>query len=138
MKFGRFPAVLMLLSALAPNAIAGMHGGHFGGSRMAGNAPGGRFAGSPHFHGGHHFDGMNHHHHGHGRAAVFIGLPLFWYGESYPAARPYRPPPTYTYMSQDGSNPAWYYCDELRGYYPDVPACPAGWRIIESGTPIQP
>jgi len=24
----------------------------------------------------------------------------------------------------------WYYCDAAKGYYPYVPSCPAGWRMV--------
>ena len=40
-----------------------------------------------------------------------------------PAAAP--PPPQY-----------WYYCDSAGGYYPYVPACPSGWRVVPA-TPVR-
>ena len=29
--------------------------------------------------------------------------------------------------------PVWYYCYEPRGYYPYVPVCPSGWRVMPAG-----
>ena len=40
-------------------------------------------------------------------------------GDYYVPAEGYAPPA-----------PVWYYCYEPRGYYPYVPACPSGWRVV--------
>lgn len=125
MKFGRLLAVSSVLWALAANGIAGVRGGHGG--------AGGHMAGAAHFHGGHRFDGR-HHHHGYGRATLFIGVPLLWSG--YETARPYNPPPQ-AYVSQDDADSTWYYCDNPQGYYPQVPECPGGWQTVENGSPPQ-
>jgi hypothetical protein len=51
---------------------------------------------------------------------------------------PYTPPPVVvvqpTVPAQAPSTPPpaqyWYYCDAAKGYYPYVPSCPAGWRMV--------
>ncbi len=70
----------------------------------------------------------------------------------YPYFYPYYPyypyygyPPAYTYSyppesTVNNSNlpappPSWYYCDAARGYYPNVPACPSGWRAVPATPP---
>lgn len=53
---------------------------------------------------------------------------------------PYTPPPV-VIVQPTAPGPAesvpppaqyWYYCDAARGYYPYVPSCPAGWRMVPS------
>jgi hypothetical protein len=49
---------------------------------------------------------------------------------------PYTPPPTVIVqpapVAPSTPPPAqyWYYCDAVRGYYPYVPSCPGGWRMV--------
>jgi hypothetical protein len=79
-------------------------------------------------------------------ARVFVGVgigvpyyyppPAYYYGPPAVVYAPppvvYAPPPAYeppvTYMSQPQQY--WYYCDDPRGYYPNVGACPQGWRAV--------
>lgn len=49
----------------------------------------------------------------------------------------YAPPPVVVqpaYVSQPAAASTWYFCDNPRGYYPNVTACSAGWREV----PAQP
>lgn len=60
---------------------------------------------------------------------------------------PYTPPPTVIVQPAAPAAPStpppaqyWYYCDAAKGYYPYVPSCPAGWRMVPatpSGAPGQ-
>ena len=43
-----------------------------------------------------------------------------------PAVTYTTPAPAYTAPSA----PAWYYCNNPRGYYPTVQACPGGWQQV--------
>lgn len=54
--------------------------------------------------------------------------PDFWYWYPAPVYYGYPPPPDYAVPASP--QPAWYYCDSARGYYPYVPSCPGGWRIV--------
>jgi len=91
------------------------------------------------------------HSHGHVRFGVFVGGPVFWPGY-YPYYSPYYPPyyPAYyppvvgapssaaTYIEQGGSQAApaqaqdnwWYYCPDVKAYYPYAKECPAGWQRV--------
>jgi len=64
-----------------------------------------------------------------GPAPYYYGPPALIYA---PPAGGYAPPPAYqppvTYMSQPQQY--WYYCDDPRGYYPNVGVCPQGWRAV--------
>ena len=55
---------------------------------------------------------------------IIIGVPVFpgtAYDYYYPGA------PMDLYRSIDGF---YYYCAEPAGYYPTVPDCPSGWRLV--------
>ena len=77
-----------------------------------------------------------HPHHEHPRV-FFIG-PSVVYLPAYSPYYYYPPgiilaPPTYLDGSSvpPGVQPAyWYYCDNPRGYYPNVRECPGGWRQV--------
>jgi hypothetical protein len=50
---------------------------------------------------------------------------------------PYTPPPVVVVQPTAPAAPSapppsqyWYYCDAAKGYYPYVPSCPAGWRMV--------
>lgn len=49
----------------------------------------------------------------------------------YPAPVVVAPQPTY--ISQPA--PTWYYCNNPRGYYPNVTACASGWRAVPAQPP---
>lgn len=71
--------------------------------------------------GPHKGDGDRHHPH---RPPVIVGVPIFvdpGYG-SY-----YLGPPSDAYRTLDGF---YYYCADMAGYYPAVPECPSGWRLV--------
>jgi hypothetical protein len=64
----------------------------------------------------------------------------------YPYPDPYTPPPVVvvqpTPQVQVPSAPPptqyWYYCDQAKGYYPYVPNCPGGWRMVPATPPDVP
>jgi len=59
----------------------------------------------------------------------YYGPPAVVYAPPPVAYAPYpADPPPVTYMSQPQQS--WYYCDNPRGYYPNVGACPQGWRAV--------
>ena len=63
-----------------------------------------------------------------------------WYAANWPwyPAYPYPyPPPYYSAPVEPAVTAAlpapvqvWYYCDAGNGYYPQVPSCPSGWRVV--------
>ena len=59
--------------------------------------------------------------HRHHRTVVVVGVPIFIgpYGQ-------YAAPPE-AYRTLEGF---YYYCFEPSGYYPAVPDCPSGWRLV--------
>jgi hypothetical protein len=78
-----------------------------------------------------------------------LGL-WYWYAQPvYPYPDPYTPPvvvvqPTTPAPAPVPSTPPpaqyWYYCDASKAYYPYVPSCPGGWRMVPatpSGAPNQ-
>ena len=73
--------------------------------------------------GSHKVDGDREHRHH--RAVVVVGVPVFVgpYGQYglYDAA------PPEAYRTLEGF---YYYCYEPSGYYPAVPDCPSGWRLV--------
>ena len=78
----------------------------------------------------------------HGHARVFIG-PGWWgppvWVEPYPTyvmpppvvVAP-APPPVYVEPAPPGGS---YFCENPRGYYPQVPQCPGGWRLVAPAPP---
>lgn len=100
-------------------------------------------------HGGHHGG----HYGGHGPAlSLHFGIPLGWYEPyhyyHYPPPYYYYPPavvqaPAPQAYVQRGdppgeqAEPAWYYCEESRTYYPYVKACPGGWKRVSPAPPPQ-
>lgn len=80
---------------------------------------------------------------------VGFGFGPFWgvpypYPYPYPYAYPYPAPPPYYAPSAvyaPAADPGygvasstWYYCDNPRGYYPDVPQCNSGWRAVPANS----
>lgn len=79
---------------------------------------------------------------------VVAGLWYFYPQRVYPYPDPYTPPPVVIVQPNapaptPGAPPPaqyWYYCDAAKGYYPYVPSCPGGWRMVPatpSGAPGQ-
>jgi len=91
------------------------------------------------------------------RVGVYIGGPIGfapWY-YSYPPYYAY--PPSYYYYpypyavgrpsgpteyieqgqapAAQGSDPYWYYCPEVKAYYPYVDKCAAGWQRVKPQPP---
>jgi len=85
--------------------------------------PGGHGYSAGHGHGQWHGGGARvyHGHGGYWRGGVFIAAPLFWYGD------PFYDPFYHRYY-YDRS--VWWYCDNPRGYYPQVLECSVPWRIV--------
>ena len=81
-------------------------------------------------------------------ARIFVGFgfrpviapPVFYAPRPVFYAPPpvvYAPPPVVVqpaYTSQPAAASTWYFCDNPRGYYPNVTACSTGWREV----PAQP
>lgn len=83
--------------------------------------------------------------------SLHFGFPLGWYEPHYY----YSPPPHYYYPPavvvapapqvyvqrsdppSDQAQPAWYYCEQSRGYYPYVKSCPGGWKRVSPTPPPQ-
>jgi hypothetical protein len=63
----------------------------------------------------------------------------YWYpAPIYPYPDPYVPPvavvePAPLAPSAPPPPQYWYYCDSAGSYYPYVPACPSGWRVVPAG-----
>jgi hypothetical protein len=58
----------------------------------------------------------------------------YWY--AYPYAYPpivVQPAPQVSMLPP--SSHYWYFCDNPQGYYPHVPQCPGGWRLVKP-TPL--
>ncbi len=53
----------------------------------------------------------------------------FYPAPVYPYPDPYQPPMAST-PPPDAPPAVYYFCDSLRGYYPYVPSCPTGWRVV--------
>lgn len=90
----------------------------------------------------------------HGRLGWWWVVGGIWYFHNvpvYPYPDPYVPPvvvqqapqptvvieqmqqPAMVVQQQPAAAPSgqvWYYCEERRGYYPYVPLCPGGWRVV--------
>ena len=104
---------------------SGGHAGHMGNSGHAGHGAG-------YVHGGGHGHGYGYRH---GRGGVIIGAPLFWPYRYYGGA--YYDPYYYSgYYAWPGAQQL-YYCDNPRGYYPNVEACLVPWRVV-AGTVVPP
>jgi hypothetical protein len=67
-----------------------------------------------------------------------VGPNWYFYPEPvYPYPDPYVPPVA-VIVPQTSASPApppptpqyWYYCESAKGYYPYVPECPSGWRVV--------
>jgi hypothetical protein len=74
------------------------------------------------------------HHHRVGWWWVVGGLWYFYPRVIYPYPNPYIP----SVMVNPPAQPPvaappvqyWYYCEAAKGYYPYVPSCPAGWKMV--------
>jgi hypothetical protein len=65
----------------------------------------------------------------------WTGPDFYWYPA--PVYYDYPPPPDYVAPAGPAPQPAWYYCDSAKGYYPYVRACASGWRVVAANAPIQ-
>ncbi len=90
-----------------------------------------------------------HHHGGHYRGDVYLGLAVgsalgaWWYAmprHTYQTVVVEREvAPTYVERAAPPPPPTyWYYCEAARGYYPYVGQCPGGWMRVVPQTPGQP
>jgi hypothetical protein len=75
-----------------------------------------------------------------------------WYAAGYPygpyyPGYPYGYAPPYYYappvqapvVTNIPAPPqSWYYCEAAKGYYPQVPNCPTGWRSVPAAPPVAP
>jgi hypothetical protein len=85
------------------------------------------------------------------RVVVGVGIGPYWGGWPGPYPYPYYSGPPVVYAPPPvvyapppviyaptpapatmvtGQAQSWYYCDNPKGYYPYVAACPAGWRQV--------
>ena len=68
------------------------------------------------------------------------GLWYFYPAPVYPYPDPYVPPVVVAPVAPAPAPPPapaappppqyWYYCESAGGYYPYVPVCPSGWRVV--------
>ena len=126
----------LLGALLSPDAWA--QRGHGGGGH--GHFQGG---GHSHFHGGTVSGHGYRRGHGYLRGGVIVGAPLYWPGYGYGYRDPYYdyapgypvgaawylPPGDATVYAGTGTR-RLYYCDNPRGYYPNVDACLVPWRPV--------
>lgn len=72
------------------------------------------------------------------RVVVGVGPGFGWgwapgYYGYYPPPYYYYPPPVVVqdeppvYIQRPAPQPAWYYCESAKGFYPRVPTCPEPW-----------
>ena len=126
-------ALLLAAGTLAPAALAQHHHnrghghGHtyrgHGHNHWHGNAP---YYYGPGWRGGH----WAHGHHGGQLGWWWVVGPSRYY---YPApVYPYPLPPQVLVPGPPAPVQYWYYCEPLRGYYPNVSACPTLWQAIPS------
>jgi hypothetical protein len=91
-------------------------------------------------HGGPHYGAPHHHHHHHGgwvwgplaAGAVIYGLSELSRPRTVIVQQPapvYVPQPATVYQSYQGNVARYvYWCEAEQGYYPQVRACPTGWK----------
>ncbi len=94
---------------------------------------------------GHYGGGHYGHHGGDVRFGVYVGPGAWWPGwwgpyGYYPYYPYYQPPaivqpPSDLYVEPAPAPKAeepryWYYCQDPKGYYPDVKKCPKGWMKV--------
>jgi hypothetical protein len=125
---------LTLLLTVSPG-FAGRGGGDGRGGGGHSQGGGKHHGGGTHSHGGH----FHHKHFHHGGSAFFFRGGPWWWGAPYWYSPYYYYPPVYRYVPppeppvyfQRSPDPAyWYYCQDLSGYYPDVPQCPTPWLKV--------
>ena len=84
---------------------------------------------------------------------VAAGMWYFYPQPVYPYPDPYAPPvvvqPVVVVQPAPAPTPPqppapvvqaqnWYYCEASKGYYPYVPSCPAGWKMVSPTPPGNP
>lgn len=79
-------------------------------------------------------------HHGvhDGRLGWWWVIGSLWYfypRPFYPYPDPYTPP---VIIQQPPPVQYWYYCSSAGAYYPYVPSCPEGWRIVPANPTVAP
>ncbi len=70
-----------------------------------------------------------------GRLGWWWVIGTIWYfypGPIYPYPDPYTPP---VIQQLPPSPQYWYYCASAGAYYPYVPVCPEGWRMVPAVPP---
>lgn len=72
-----------------------------------------------------------------GRYGWWWAAPDFWYWYPAPAYYAYPPMPDYVTPPGPAPQPAWYYCDSAKGYYPYVRSCASRWRAVPANPPGQ-
>lgn len=146
---------LSTMTALAPlsaNADRGDDGrhdgrrhdgrGHDDGRRWHGDIREFHHRDLPHWRGGHWHHGVHD-----GRLGWWWVVGSLWYfypRPFYPYPDPYTPPvviipqtsPVVPGPAPQAQN--WYYCPSANGYYPYVPSCPEGWRMVPATPPGVP
>lgn len=78
-----------------------------------------------------------HHDHRLGWWWVVGGLWYFYPRVIHPYPNPYISSAVVVQPTQPAPTPSdapsvqyWYYCEAAKGYYPYVPSCPAGWKMV--------
>lgn len=70
---------------------------------------------------------------------VVGGVWYFYPQPIYPYPDPYIPPVvTIQQPAPPTQGPYWYYCDSAGAYYPYVPICPSGWRMVPASPASAP
>lgn len=73
---------------------------------------------------------------------VVGGLWYFYPQPIYPYPDPYTPPVTVIQQSMPATPQSqaqnWYYCESAKSYYPYVPSCPEGWKMVPATPPGVP
>jgi hypothetical protein len=130
-------------------------GKHYGGKHYGGKHYGGYYGGKRH--GGYYrgYRGYGYYPHSYSSFGFYLGAPLGWPYYYSPRYYPYYPyysyppaivtapaePPVYIEQRGKPSSSApqdfWYYCEAVRGYYPYVKECPAGWINVAPVPPRQ-
>ncbi len=67
------------------------------------------------------------------------GVWYFYPQPIYPYPDPYTPPIVVIQQPPPPTQGSyWYYCDSANAYYPYVPSCPSGWRMVPASPAAAP
>jgi len=82
---------------------------------------------------------------------VVAGVWYFYPQPVYPYPDPYTPPVVVIQQTTPPAQPPasgpgalspqaqnWYYCESAKSYYPYVPSCPEGWKMVPATPPGVP